>query len=389
MLNIVLFGPPGAGKGTQSKLILEKYNLIYISTGDILRSEIAAKSDLGLKAKDIIEKGGLVDDELIVQLIEHKIISNQNATGFLFDGFPRTFVQAYILGGLLQRLNTSLTCILSLNVPDNELIERLLKRATIEKRKDDTSEVINYRLNEYKTKTLSVANYYKEKGIFHNIKGSGDIQDIFKNLTTIIDASLKKVWTNIVLFGAPGAGKGTQGRLLAKKHNLGYISTSSLLREEINEQTEIGIAAKLFVKQGKMVPDEIVIKLIEREIERNKDAHGFIFKGFPRTLVQAYILDGLLRKASSSVSYVVEIEVPILELIKRLSARGKTDNSRVYDVNSDLIIERLEEYESVTKPVASYYSKHNKYKTVNGIGTSDQVFTRLSETIENALKHAR
>ena len=121
MLNIALFGPPGAGKGTQSQWLVKKYNLTYISTGEILREEIAAGTKLGILAKDIIEKGGLVSDEIIVQIIESKIQKNPNANGFLFDGFPRTTVQCYILEGLLIKLNTSLTCMLSLEVPEDEV----------------------------------------------------------------------------------------------------------------------------------------------------------------------------------------------------------------------------------------------------------------------------
>ncbi len=164
MLNIALFGAPGAGKGTQSKELVKKYDLTYISTGDILRKEIAAGSELGLQAKDIINKGGLVSDELIVQIIE-KIIEKEDNGGILFDGFPRTVVQAYILEGLLHRMNRRLLCMLSLEVPREELIERMLKRAAIEGRADDNEEVIKNRFKEYDEKTQPVADFYKEKGI--------------------------------------------------------------------------------------------------------------------------------------------------------------------------------------------------------------------------------
>lgn len=129
MLNIALFGPPGAGKGTQSKMLVEKYNLAYISTGDILRSEIAEGTELGHQAIDIIKQGGLVPDEIIVQIIEERILSNTDVNGFLFDGFPRTTVQAYILEGLLLKMNTKLDCMLSLDVPKVQLRNRLLERA--------------------------------------------------------------------------------------------------------------------------------------------------------------------------------------------------------------------------------------------------------------------
>ena len=126
MLNIALFGPPGAGKGTQSEFLIEKYNLFYISTGGLLRKEMANRTRLGREAQSIIAAGGLVSDEIIVQIIENTITGNPTAHGFLFDGFPRTYVQAYILEGLMLKLNTSLTCLISLNVSGRRIREPLL-----------------------------------------------------------------------------------------------------------------------------------------------------------------------------------------------------------------------------------------------------------------------
>ena len=389
MLNIALFGPPGAGKGTQSKLLIEKYNLAYISTGDILRAEIEEGTAIGKKAKDIIEKGGLVDDEMIVRIVEKKIVTNTSASGFLFDGFPRTFVQAYILEGLLFKLNTSLTCMLSLEVPADVLKQRLLDRAKIENRKDDTEEVINFRLQEYENKTARVAEFYKEKGLYHPINGLGRVEDIFSKLSETVETSLKKVWRNIVLFGPPGAGKGTQGKFLAQKHNLVYISTGALLRKELKARTKIGIEAEPYMEKGAIVPDEIAIRLIEQTMNQNYEASGFIFKGFPRTYVQAYILDGLLRKLNTSVSLMIDIEVPTLELMKRLNKRSKTDEARKYDMSTEIIIDRLEEYEEKTQPVVGYYEKQNKCSRVSGIGTEDEVFDRLSKSIEGLFRHVR
>jgi adenylate kinase len=387
MLNVALFGPPGAGKGTQSKLLLEKFNLVYISTGDILRTEIKEGTPLGVKAKTIIDKGGLVDDELIVQIIERKIRLHTDAKGFLFDGFPRTLVQAYILEGLLLKLNTSLSCMVALEVSKDELMKRLLHRATIEGRVDDTEEIINVRLNEYETKTVPVKNFYKEKGLFHPIDGMGELADIYLRLTDAIEKSQSKVWRNFVLFGPPGAGKGTQGKLLAEKYNMYYISTGAILRNELAHDSEIGRIAAPYMEKGTIVPDEITIRLIEQKINDNHNFNGFIFKGFPRTVVQAYILDGLLRKMNSSVTSVIDIALPTLESIKRLSARGKTKSARSYDNSADLIVARLEEFNEKTLPVADYYQKLNKYSTVDGTGTQQEVFDRLSDRIENAMKH--
>lgn len=389
MLNIALFGPPGAGKGTQSKMLVEKYNLAYISTGDILRAEIAEGTELGLQAKDIIKIGGLVPDEIIVQIIEERITNHKDVNGFLFDGFPRTTVQAYILEGLLLKLNTKLDCMLSLEVPHDDLKDRLLKRAETENRADDTEEVINVRLQEYETKTTPVAEFYKEKEIYHPIEGLGKIDEIFERLTTVVDQTLERSWINIVLLGPPGSGKGTQGRMLAKKFNLVYISTGHMMRQEIKKGTEMGISAREYIEKGDIVPDEIAIKLIERQIKTHPDANGFIFKGFPRTIVQAYILDGLLRKQQSTITTALDLEVSTLESIKRLAARGKTFSRRAYDADTDIIIHRLEQYEMRSSKVSEYYSKQNKIEVVNGVGSEEKIFEDLCQAVSHAFKTIR
>ncbi len=389
MYNIALFGPPGAGKGTQSRKLIEKYNLAYISTGDILREEITAGSKLGMQAKSVIEKGGLVSDEIIVQIIEKKIKTNTEVNGFLFDGFPRTIVQAYILEGLLLKLNTSLNCMVRLEVPQDVLMKRMLERAKKEKRIDDTTKVIENRLMEYKNKTIPVADFYKEKGIKYSVNGVGSVDDIFERITNVVEQSLTKTWLNVVLFGPPGSGKGTQGKLLADKYDLVYISTGSLLRREIEKGTEMGLAAKKYVEKGDIVPDEFAIKLIEKQIQTHPDANGFFFKGFPRTIVQAYILDGLLRKLNSSVSCVFNLDVPTLESIKRLSARSKTEKSRYYDMNTDVIIRRLESFQNRTKPVLDYYEKQKNIYNIDGIGTEEEVLKKLTKKLELAFKNAR
>jgi len=389
MLNIALFGPPGAGKGTQSNFLVEKYNLSYVATGDLLREEMAEGTNLGKMAKTAIEKGELVSDEIIVQLIEQKIKMNPEANGFLFDGFPRTWVQAYILEGLLLKMNTQLSCMICLEVPEDVLIERMLKRAETSNRSDDNINVIKYRLQEYYNKTLPVANFYEEKKIYYPIDGIGSIDEISERVNKVVEETLEKTWMNIILLGYPGSGKGTQGLLLAKKYNLVYISTGKLLRNEIKMGTEIGKIAEPYMEKGMNVPDEIAIKLIERTIKMTPNAKGYILKGFPRTLVQAYILDGLLRKLGSSVSFMFDLNVSTLEAIKRLTQRGKTPNSRVYDLSTDLIIQRLEEYENKTLPLKEYYSKTKKVFTINGMGTTEEVFEGLCESMDKALKEVR
>ncbi|MCF8348531.1 MAG: adenylate kinase [Bacteroidales bacterium] len=386
MLNIALFGPPGAGKGTQSEFLIEKYKLFYISTGDILRKEIAEGSTLGLEARSIIAAGGLVSDEIIVQIIEKTIQSNPNANGFLFDGFPRTYIQAYILEGLMIKLNTALNCLISLEVDEETSVHRLLERGKQSGRMDDNEKVIRNRLHEYNEKTLPVLNFYKEKGNYFAVDGSKSIEQVSADIEVIVQNELSKSLMNIVLFGYPGSGRGSQGRALAKAYGLEYIATGPMLEEEIAQNNAIGKQISQLYESGKLVPDEIVVKLIEKKLEQSKGVKGFIFKGFPRTLVQSYILDGLLKKHGSSISKVIELEVPTLELISRLDARSKTNDCMPYDTSTEKIVKRLQEHESKTVPVINKYNNLHGVSKINGMGSFEEVNQRLSEEIENAFK---
>lgn len=191
MINIVLFGPPGSGKGTQSELLIEKYKLKHISTGDMLRDQIARQTPLGMKAKSLIDKGQLVPDELVVQLMEELLSANSGGNGFLFDGFPRNVEQAHTLEKLLQKLKISLNCMVSLDVHQDELMQRLLDRAKKQGRSDDTEEVILARFKEYESKTLPVIEFYKNRGVYFPVNGIGTVQEIFEKIKNVIDNVVK------------------------------------------------------------------------------------------------------------------------------------------------------------------------------------------------------
>lgn len=389
MLNIALFGPPGAGKGTQSEFLIKKYKLFYISTGDLLRKEISDKTKLGLEAQSIIASGGLVSDEIIVQIIEKTITDNPDSNGFLFDGFPRTYIQAYILEGLMIKLHTKLNCLISLDVPVEESVKRLLHRGKTSGRSDDNEVVIRNRLKEYNEKTLPVLQFYKDKGIMIEVDGTQTIEKVNIEITNIIKEELSKSLFNVVVFGYPGSGRGSQGKALAKKFGLEYVATGPMLEHEIQENTETGKKITELYENGQLVPDDIVVRLIEKKIEKSKNVKGFIFKGFPRTLVQSYILDGLLQKHGSSISMILEIEVPTLELISRLDARSKTDHCMPYDNSTSKIVKRLYEHEHKTVPVIEKYNQLHGVKIIDGMGKFDEVFERLSVEIENGLKSMR
>lgn len=387
MINVVLFGPPGAGKGTQSEYLMKRYNLVYISTGNMLREEIENDTKIGREVKETINAGGLVSDEIIVQLIEQVIKKNNRAHGFLFDGFPRTYVQAYILDGLLQKLHTKLTCMLMLDVPKPMLIDRLMSRE--DNRDDDTNEVIQYRLKEYETKTVPVIDYYKEKNIFYQVDGTGSKEAIHNAIVEKVEKAVSRTLLNIIVYGYPGGGKGTQSKKLAKEFDLVYISIGRILRKERDKGTELGIRAKEYIDKGILVPDEIVIQLLETEIKMNPEAKGFVFKGFPRTLIQTYIMDGFIQKMKSSISSIVNLTTSPLTCIRRLEKRGHTVKSRPYDKSMDLILARLEEYEHKTLPVVDNFRLKNKVVDIDGERHPDEVFQDVKRTVNRAYKRIR
>jgi adenylate kinase len=387
MLNIALFGPPGAGKGTQSEFLIKKYNLFYISTGDILRKELAEGSKLGLEAKNIIAEGGLVSDEIIVQIIEKTIKSNTESSGFLFDGFPRTYIQAYILEGLMIKLNTALDCLISIEVKEEESVKRLLLRAETSGRSDDNEKVIRNRLREYEEKTIPVLNFYKQKGNYIRVNGMHPIPKVTEDIERVIDDRLSKKLFNIVMFGYPGSGRGSIGKALAEKYGLVYVSTGEILDDEVIKGTEIGKKIRALYENGQLVTDDIVIPIIERKIDLYNGAKGFIFKGFPRTLVQSYILEGLLKKHDSYIAKIFDIHVDTLELISRLDKRSKSIKKKPYDESTEKIIKRLQEHQAKTIPVIEKYKESHEVIEIDGMPTFEVVFKDVCQKIEKSFKN--
>ena len=191
MLNFILFGPPGSGKGTQAKKLEEKFNLIHISTGDLFRYEIGNGTPLGLKAKKYMDDGHLVPDEVTIEMLKNKVEKHPEAAGFIFDGFPRTVPQAEALDAFLAEKDTTIAGLLMLNVDDDEIVARILNRGKTSGRSDDNDEsIIRNRIKVFNDQTAPIFEHYKMFGKSQHIEGVGSIDDIFERLSDAIDATM-------------------------------------------------------------------------------------------------------------------------------------------------------------------------------------------------------
>lgn len=190
---------------------------------------------------------------------------------------------------------------------------------------------------------------------------------------------------NIILFGAPGCGKGTQAELLKEKYGVEHISTGAVIRSEIERGTELGLNMQEYIAKGELAPDSIVVGMVKNYICEHRDAKGNIFDGFPRTTAQAEAFDELLKAEGLSVSVMIYMDVPEQELVNRILLRGK-DSGRADDASEDVIRNRIKIYREQTAVVADYYSKQGKYVAIDGVGTLDEVFARICEAIDNSTK---
>ena len=189
MFNIVIFGKPGSGKGTQANFLKEKYSLYHISTGDLFRKNITNKTKLGIEAKSYLDKGDLVPDSVTIKMLENEVLSNKQVNGYIFDGFPRTQNQAESLDSFLSSINLKINATIALDVSENELITRLLDRGKTNNRSDDQDiEKIKNRFNEYNTKTSILINFYNKQGKFYSVDGKGSVNDITLRLFSLVDS---------------------------------------------------------------------------------------------------------------------------------------------------------------------------------------------------------
>ena len=356
-MNILLLGPPGAGKGTHAGELCSRYGLWHISTGDLLRRNLDGNSQLGTLARKYMARGELVPDEVVDGMIGECVRGLDPEKGMLFDGFPRTGYQAQFLDGLMKSFNRTLAAVVYLEVSDEEIVTRLVGRLTCRQcqtpyhttvrppivagacdlcggqlyhRDDDTVELARARLRVFHRSTGPVIEHYMNAAKLIILNGVGSIPTLGARLSQTLDAvktgdykfatrqadrpispvhaagdlkqALARPSLDIVLLGGPGSGKGTQAEQLEKQLKLPHIATGDLFCDNLKNATDLGKLAKTYMDRGELVPDDVTESMVEERLARPDTRDGFILDGFPRTLPQAQALlemmAGLQRRIS-------------------------------------------------------------------------------------------
>ena len=306
---IILIGPPGAGKGTHAPAIVKEYGLPHLSTGDMLRAAVAAGTELGKQAKEVMAAGQLVSDDLVNGIVAEALNDEKCKNGFILDGYPRTVTQAEALDKELKKVNRSITHVINLSVPDNILKERILGRLihkpsgrsyhvkfnppkvemkddvtgeALIKRGDDTEESLTVRLTAFRKQTEPVISHYKSNfDCVYNIDANCDMSKVWSQINACFGQC------NIILIGPPGSGKGTHAPKLVTSLNIPHLSTGDMLRAAVAQGTELGKQAKDVMAKGELVSDDLVNAIVAEALNDKKCKNGFILDGYPRTVPQA------------------------------------------------------------------------------------------------------
>lgn len=316
MLNIVLFGPPGAGKGTQSEKLIAKYQLVHLSTGDILRSEIAAGTQLGLEAQMLMNAGVLVPDEVVIGMISSKLDNNPNAKGFIFDGFPRTEAQAEALDRLLFEKHTSITMMLALEVSDSELTKRLLMRGMESGRPDDQNEgVIRNRIQEYNNKTAPLKTYYTNQGKYRPVNGIGTVEQIFTNLCAVIDPRSAK---SVIAFQP-------------SKEKV-FISKSEEKPAKKEAVKKEAAPKKVAKPEAKKVEKKVVKKAAPKKAVKKVAAKKVVKKAAPKKKVAKKVVKKVVKKVAKKVAPKKKVAKKVVKKVAKKSAPKKATKKVVKKV---------------------------------------------------------
>ena len=374
-MNVLLIGPSGGGKGTHAVALIKEMNLVHVSMGDLFHHNLEHKSALGLLARNYINRGELVPDEVADAMIEEWLQTVPAANGILFDGFPRTLYQAKFLDEAFQKQGRHLDAVIYLKVSDEVVIARLTGRricatcsapyhATFRpparpnicdlcggglyERADDKPEMVRARLRTFHRTIGPVLDHYQKAGRLAILDAEGQPAGVYQAMVSVLRSAQQKELRpatreevtqlrpyrpdllpekaarpslDLVLLGGPGSGKGTQAEHLCPEFGIPHISTGDLFRDNLRRATELGKMAKAYMDRGELVPDSVTEAMVERRLANQDTQKGFVFDGFPRTLAQAHALDEMLTAMGRRLSGAISIEVSDQEIIDRLSAR--------------------------------------------------------------------
>jgi len=376
-MNLTFIGPSGVGKGTHANRLEQEFKLLHLSTGDLLRENLQARTDLGSRARGYMDRGELVPDELVDAMIEERLRRADSSQGVLFDGFPSTLYQAKFLDHFFEGVGRKLDAAIYFKVSDAEVISRLSGRLICQKcqtpyharfkpprmagacdvcdgklyqREDDTPEMVRLRLRAFQRAMGPVVDYYHKAGRLLILNGEGQVEDVYRQVVQAVTAVQQRgTWMptgeevhlltegkapivlptkraarrtlDLVLLGGPGCGKGTQAEQLSRELKLPHVATGDLFRDNLKQQTPLGKLAKSYMDRGELVPDDITEAMVRDRLARPDAAEGFILDGFPRTLPQAQALAELMHEMQRQLAGVLYINVSDEDIVGRLSAR--------------------------------------------------------------------
>ncbi|UJR13441.1 hypothetical protein I4U23_000455 [Adineta vaga] len=388
---IFVGGGPGSGKRTQCRKLVEKYGFTFLSAGDVIRAAAQDTStEKGRYFNEAMLEGKLISTEDILELIRDAIYEKaKNAKGFLIDGFPRRIEQ----GIQFERDVAECNALIYLDVPEDVMAKRLVKRGETSGRDDDTEEIISKRLQTFHIETTPILGYYGKQGKLITIDANRNIEEVSEDLSEAFEglmaqqqvvlpdrSYLKKLKNKKIIFvvGGPGSGKGTQCERIVQKYGYTHLSTGDLLRETVQSKSERGEQLNALMKEGKLVPMEVVLDLLkEQMLEKADHSKGFLIDGYPREVPQAKKFEEMI----APCDLVLYVQASDETMTKRLLHRGQT-SGRIDD-NEETIKKRLKTFHNQTIPVLDLYERKNKLAEVNSELKPDEVFQQVQEALDH------